>query len=73
MSTAIASRRKELAARILRIEHEQFLDRIDELLVRIEMQASVDASVAELERGEGIDLGTHRANAEAWIRAHATK
>jgi len=73
MNTAIASRRQELADRIMRIEEEKFLDRIDDLLAGIEMQARVDASMEELERGEGMDLDTHRSNAVAWIQAQRTR
>lgn len=73
MSTIIAARRQELAERIMQIDQERFLDQIDEMLVSIEMQARVDESVAELERGEGISLDTHRSNAVAWIRAQRTK
>jgi len=73
MSTVIASRKQELAERIMHIDQEKFLDQIDEILMKAEMQARVDESVAELERGEGITLETHRSNAAAWIEVHRTK
>jgi len=73
MSTVIASRKQELAERIMHIDQEKFLDQIDEILMKAEMQARVDESVAELERGEGISLENHRLNAAAWIQAHRAK
>jgi hypothetical protein len=73
MSTATITRRKRIAERIMQIDQDKVLDQIDEILLSMEMQARVDDSVAELERGEGITLETHRSNAAAWIEAHRTK
>ncbi len=57
----------------MQIDQNKVLDQIDEILLSMEMQTRVDESVAELERGEGITLETHRSNAAAWIEAHRTK
>ncbi len=73
MRTATITRRKRLAERIMQIDQNKVLDQIDEILLSMEMQTRVDESVAELERGEGITLETHRSNAAAWIEAHRTK
>jgi hypothetical protein len=73
MSSATINRKKRIAERVMQIDQEKFLDQIDEVLLRMEMQARVNESVAELERGEGISLETHRSNAAAWIQAQRTK
>jgi hypothetical protein len=69
MGTVTTTRKQELADRIMRIEQGKFLDQVEELLLTLEMQARVDQSMAEIERGEGISLEKHRTNAEAWIKA----
>ena len=68
MGTVTTTRKQELADRIMRIEQGKFLDQVEELLLTLEMQARVDQSMAEIERGEGISLEKHRTNAEAWIK-----
>lgn len=73
MSTVIASRRKELAARILRIEEEGVLDQLEETLVRIEMRERVEESMRAAERGEVTRLEDfHKENVQ-WLRENATK
>lgn len=69
MGTVTTTRKQELADRIMRIEQGKFLDQVEDLLLTLEMQARVDQSMAEIERGEGISLEKHRTNAEAWIKA----
>lgn len=73
MSTAIASRRQELAARILKIEQDRVLDMLEETLVRLEMKERVEESVKAAERGEVIALEDfHRENVQ-WLLKNATK
>jgi len=69
MSIVTTTRKQELAQRIMQIEQATFLDKVEELLLTLEMQARADQSMAEMERGEGIRLEKHRTNAEEWIKA----
>ena len=73
MTTAIAARRQELAARVLCIEQEKFLDRLEEALVDIEMRERVEESMQAIDRGDVISLDDfHRSNLE-WLKENATK
>lgn len=73
MSPAIATRKQELADRIMRIEHGKVLDQVEELLLKLEMQARHDESVDAINRGEVVPLEEfHRGNLE-WLAKESTK
>jgi len=73
MNTAIASRRQELADRIMRIEEEKSLEQLEEMLQSIELRERVEESMRAIERGDVIALEEfHKRNVE-WLRENATK
>jgi hypothetical protein len=73
MNNATPQRRQQLADRIMLIDDAHLLDEVDRLLASVETKARIDRAMAEVERGEGIDISEHRAKAEAWLRANGTR
>jgi len=69
MSTAIITRKQELAERLLQVEKIQILDEINEILIKAEMQARVEESERDIEAGNVMTLEEfHRRNRE-WLKA----
>jgi hypothetical protein len=68
MNTAATLRRQQLAEQVLRIEREELLDRISELVVQAEMEARTEESLAELERGEFLTVEEFERSNREWLR-----
>lgn len=68
MNTASTLRRQQLAEQVLRIEREELLDRISELVVQAEMEARTEESLAELERGEFLTVEELERSNREWLR-----
>ncbi len=68
MNTASTLRRQQLAEQVLRIEREELLDRISELVVQAEMEARTEESLAELERGEFLTVEEFERSNREWLR-----
>jgi len=68
MTTASTLRRQQLAEQVLRIEREELLDRISELVVQAEMEARTEESLAELERGEFLTIEEFERSNREWLR-----
>jgi predicted transcriptional regulator len=70
MSPAIATRKQELADRLMRINQAEFLNQVEELILRAEMQARVDESLDDIENGCVLTLEQFKKGTEEWMRAN---
>lgn len=68
MRTAIITRKQELAERLLQVEKPQILDEIDEILVKAEMQARVEESLRDIEKGNVMTIEEFRSRSKKWLR-----
>lgn len=68
MNTATTLRRQQLAEQILRIEREEVLDRIGELMLVAEMEARTEESLKEMERGEFLSVEEFERSNKEWLR-----
>jgi len=73
MGTTVTTRQQELAERLLQVNQAKFLDQIEELLVRAEMQARADEALEDIANGSVISLEEFLKGNQEWLKARGIK